>query len=519
MYQLGSLLHLTVTSATLPDRPIRRQTFDTHTLVSVVAFILLFALAVRIPTDTDTWWHLRTGNLILSEGRLPLTDPFSFTRGGQEWINHSWGSQILMTVLYRLTGGNFTAADSGNIGLALYMAGLATGGCYFIWRACAGNAFVRAFVIVITAATAAIFWAPRPHMTSFFLSAVTYYLLWLYRVRKRELLWVLPVLMIVWVNLHGGFAIGFLLLFGTIAGEICGRLFDPQNPDVLTWQQIGKLILITVICAVVLVINPNTTQMWSYPFRTVGIGALQDYIQEWNSPNFHGRETWPFIALVVGTFAAVGLGSRKLNWTDLALFTGMFFLSLYAGRNIASFAIVAAPILSLHLDSYLVERGVRLSRPRPSRGFAVTLNYVIVAVVLLGSLLKIAATLNTELVDTSQRDILPVGVAEYVRDASARGELGGRMFNSYNWGGYLMYLAPDVPVFVDGRTDLYDDALLREWLATTNGIDWERTFDKWQIGFAVIEKGSPLAANLRTAGWQERYTDEKSAVLVKEDAG
>ncbi len=480
------------------------KNLNTQRLMIVVLFALLFALAVRIPLDTDTWWHLRSGQYILDHRAVPLTDPFSLTRRNQPWIDHSWGSQLILLGFYTV---------GGMAGLAIYTALLATAGMVFVYLMCEGNVYLRAFVVIVAAATAAVFWSPRPQMMSFFLSAVVLYVLHLYKRRKVDQLWLIPALMVLWVNAHGGFAIGFILLFGTIAGEVLGRLFDSNNPDVLAWRQIRRLAAITIIAGLVLAINPNTIQMWGYPFRTVGIGVLQNFIQEWASPNFHGRETWPFIFLLLGTFAAVGLARKRLDWTDLTLTAGTAFLSLYAGRNISTFALVAAPVLSRHANAWLEERGLRLARPRPARGFALVLNWAILALVILGVWLKIAATLNPKLVAEAQADSLPVRAAAYLNEHQP----AGPMFNSYNWGGYLMFAAPEYPVFVDGRTDLYDDELLTQWLKTMSGGEWRKTFDEWQINLAVIEWDSALAKLLRQdADWKEVYQDGQASIFERQ---
>src|SRR5436190_23447359 len=87
---------------------------STSQLMTAILFVMLFALAVRIPVDTDTWWHLRSGEYILTNHAVPLTDPFSLTRLNQPWVDQSWGAQIILYGFYRLLG--------GNIGLALYTA-------------------------------------------------------------------------------------------------------------------------------------------------------------------------------------------------------------------------------------------------------------------------------------------------------------------------------------------------------------------------------------------------------------
>ncbi|MEP7284211.1 MAG: hypothetical protein ABI947_00425 [Chloroflexota bacterium] len=480
----------------------RSAVLTTQQLMAAILFILLFAMAVRIPADTDTWWHLRSADYILAQHSVPLTDPFSLTKLNQPWIDQSWGSQLILDAFYRLLG--------GNIGLALYTAVLATTGLYVVYLMCDGNVFLRAFMIILAAATAAVFWSARPQMMSFLLSAVILYLLHLYKRRHLDRLWLIPILMVLWVNLHAGFFIGFLLLGGTIAGEVLGRLFDKANPDVLTWRQIGKLTLITMIAFLALVINPNTTQMWTYSFRTVGIGALQTFIQEWASPNFHMHETWPFLVLLFSAFAAAGLGSKHMDWTDLVLLCGMAFLAFYAQRNFSTFAIAATPILSRYLDALLKEHGIYMAKSRPPRGIGIIVNYVLLLLVIVGAATKIAITLNPKAVAAAQADTLPVNAAAYLNNAKP----AGPMFNSYNWGGYLMYAAPQYPVFVDGRTDLYDDDLLNEWLHTAQGHNWQQTFDKWQIRLAVIEQDSPLAEVLRSQPtWKEVYHDKMASIF------
>jgi len=470
----------------------------------IIIFALLFALAARIPVDTDTWWHIRSGEWTLSHGMI-TADPFSFTFNGQAWINHSWGAQIILYAVWQI-GGAF--------GLAIYMAGLATAGMVFVYRMCEGNTYLRAFALILGAATAAVFWSPRPQMISFFLSAVLLYLLFLYKRKKIDRLWLIPILMGIWGNLHAGFSIGFIFMGGMIAGEILGNIFNPKGETVIGWRGVRKLILIALLSAAALVINPYGLQMLSVPFQTVSIGALRAYIQEWNSPNFQGRETWAFVGLLIGVLGAAGASKRRLDWTDFVLVAGTAFMSLLAGRNIAVFAVVATPVLTYHLDSILSERGWTLRPMARASPMIARLNVLLVTLVLIGALAKVLLVLDTKTVDKAFRDYLPVNAVEYLRENPPE----GNMFNSYNWGGYLMWALPDEPVFVDGRTDLYGDAFLQRWLRTaTGGDDWREMITEYDIGFTVIETGSGLANNLADEpGWRLAYSDSMASIYVRE---
>ncbi len=473
-------------------------------VMGIVLFALLFALAARVPIDTDTWWHLRSGEYTLQNGMI-YADPFSSTANGQPWINHSWGSQIILYGVWQV-GGLF--------GLMIYTAGLATLGMYFVYKSSAGSVYLRAFALVIGAAAAAVFWSPRPQMISFALSAVILYLIHLYKREKVDRLWLIPLIMGVWGNLHAGFSIGFIFLGGTIAGEVLGNLFNKNGENVIGWGRLRKLVIVTLVSVGALVINPYGLQMLAVPFQTVGIGVLRAYIQEWNSPNFQGRETWGFVLLLIGVLGAAGASKRRLDWTDFLLVSGTAFLSLVAGRNIAVFAVVATPVLTYHLESILSERGwvvrsVKSVSPRMGR-----INLILVVVLVTAALLKVVLVMEPITVQQAIESTLPVNAVEYLRENPQEGV----MFNSYNWGGYLMYALPDVPVFVDGRTDLYGDTILTEYLsAATAGADWRETLDTRGIGYVVVETGSGLARALsEEAGWVTAYTDDLASVFVRE---
>ncbi len=480
----------------------RLRSLTIERTMTIILFGLIFALATRIPVDTDTWWHIRSGEYILAHGTI-YADPFSFTKVGEAWINHSWGSQLVLYGAWQL---------AGSFGLSIFVAALATVGCYFIYKTCEGSAYLRAFALVLGAATAAVFWSPRPQMFSFLLSTVVLYLLYLYRVKKVDRLWLIPILMGVWGNLHAGFSIGFIFLGGTIAGEILGRLFNPAS-DYLAWRAIRKLIVVTLLSAAALVVNPYGLQMLLVPFQTVGIGALRSYIQEWNSPNFQGRETWPFVALLLGVLGAAGASKRRIRWTDFVLVSGTAFMALLAGRNIAVFAVAATPVLTFHLDSILNERGWLLQPVRWVTAQMARLNLILLAVVLLGCLGKVLLVLEPKSLAAETRAYLPVGAVEYLQQNPPARE----MFNSYNWGGYLMFALPEMPVFVDGRTDLYGDTFLTQYLQATTGADgWRETLEQYGIQSAVIETGSGLARRLREEpGWTEVYSDSMASVFER----
>ncbi|MFQ3567239.1 MAG: hypothetical protein SNJ59_09580 [Aggregatilineales bacterium] len=485
---------------------LRRLTIERA--MQIILFALIFALAARIPVDTDTWWHLRSGEHILRHGTI-YADPFSHTFYGEPWVNHSWGAQLILYAIWSV---------SGVFGLAIYVATLATAGMFFVYRMCSGGTYLRAFAIVIGAATAAIFWSPRPQMISFLLSAVVLYLLHLYKYERRDRLWLIPILMMIWGNLHAGFSIGFIFIGAYIAGELLANIARASGDTVVPPRGILKLIAISLIAAAALTINPYGLRMLLVPFETVSIGALQNFIQEWNSPNFHERQTWPFVALLLGVLGAAGASRRRLNWTDFILTGGTAFMALTAGRNIAVFAVAATPVLTRHLDALLAEIGWVVKPRQIVTTRMAWVNLLLVFVVVSGALAKVLLMLDETTVQTTMAEHLPVEAVAFINAQGVQQPI----FNSYNWGGYLMFAAPNVPVFVDGRTDLYGDVFLaQDYFATAVGAPgWEDRLRGRNINSVFVEAGSGLAGRLRDAPeWTLVYEDEQAVIFERVGGG
>jgi hypothetical protein len=484
-------------------------------LVMLLTLAAVFVMASRAPLDTDTLWHLRAGQWQVEHHALLQVDYFSHTRLGQPWINHSWLSQIIIYGVFAL---------SGQVGLAVLTGILAVVGMALIYAMCAGDPIVKAFSVILGGAAAAIFWSARPQMFSFLLSAVVVYLLWLYQKRGIDRLWYLPVVMALWANLHGGFAIGFILMVLATVGEGVRWLLDgvlvgaspgggaPQP----TYRPMVRLAMVGIVSAAAISLNPYGPSMLVYPFRTVGIGVLRDFIQEWAAPNFHSAQTWPFAWLLLGTLLVAALTSKKLDWRDAIMIGGTAYSALLAARNIATFALVAAPLLAFYIDVGLAERHLRLNSNRlTAQGTLLMFNWLMLVLVVMGVVSRVAYEFDPDRLERTRREIFPVGAVAYLEETRPSGPL----FNSYNWGGYLIWEARDYPVYVDGRTDLYDDAFLRGYMTIYYAQPgWAKALDDARINVVLVETSSPLAQVLDlTEGWSRAYTDEQASLFVRND--
>lgn len=468
-----------------------------------VIFIMLFAMATRVVTDTDMWWHLRLGQHILETGETVYADTFSHTYAGEIHRNHSAGAQVVMYAVWSL---------AGNLGMALFTSVLATSGMFFLYKAGTGTIYMQAFLLIFGAATAATFWSARPQMFSFLFGTIVIYILFAYKRRGHDrLLWLIPVMWL-WGNTHGGFAIAYIFIGAFVVGEFLNTVVDAGDSRI-PMRGIGKLILVTIVATALLVINPNGLNIFAVPFETFGIQELRRFIQEWQSPDFNQRFTWGFVILLATTIGAVWSSKRKFDWTDWFLVCGTTFMALMAARNLSVFATVAVPIATYHFDSVLQHNGWVLQRKEFEHPRRAKLNLVLLILVMIGALANILVVADSETVYEGQSAVLPIEAVNHLNEI----ELDGKMFNSYNWGGYLMFNAPQYPVFIDGRTDLYITFLNDYFRVAIGGDTWRDDFDEWDISFAVIETGSGLAEELANApDWLTEYQDDLASIFVKE---
>jgi len=226
--------------------------------------------------------------------------------------------------------------------------------------------------------------------------------------------------------------------------------------------------------------------------------------------------------------AAVGLSRRRIDFTDLVLTSFFCYMALWAGRNIALFALVTAPVLMRYgaeairtlwetVRTYNVEQGIlgQLGRKQIAPGPWLTgLNWLILILLLSLCAIKVYQPLRLEVNLAVQEEYLPVEAVQFIR----ANNLSGPMFNSYNWGGYLIWhLYPDYPVFIDGRTDLYEDEFIREYVKVTLARPgWPEILDQYGVNFVLIESDSILAAFLEESdGWQRVYAGDIAKIFLR----
>jgi hypothetical protein len=478
---------------------------QTRRVFVIILGLGLFTMAARSVTDPDVWWHLRTGQLILQTHAVFHTDPYSFTRFGQPWVDHEWLSQVLIFGLYRLAGWRGLIAGFGTV---------IAGAFLIVFLRSPGRPYVAGLITLLGAFASAPSWGVRPQMLTLLLASVL--LLILERSYERpKLLWWTPLLMLLWVNLHAGYALGIALMALFLVGDALDAVLGFKDGPPFAARFRG-LALAIAACTAVVPLNPYGAAMFAYPLDTLRSRAMQTYIGEWFSPNFHQAGYLPALALILLTVALPALSPRRLRPREFLLLAVTMFAALRSVRHIAIFALVAVPILSAMALAWLQKHWAALRmdskqlRMTPAKS---SFNALLLAGFLVFTAVRLRYVSHHQV--ESEVKELPAAAVSFI--ASHRPP--APMLNHYNWGGYFIWrLYPEYRVYIDGRADLYGDAFLDD-LATTyymKGDSWRSPFEKWGIRTVVLPPDAPLITALEALpDWETIYADSQAVVLTK----
>jgi hypothetical protein len=482
-------------------------------LLIFVSLVLIFIASAQPITDPDFWWHLKTGEQILSTWSIPHTDIYSNIRFGAEWITHEWLSEVFIYLTYRLL--HFG-------GLIVVFSVVITGSFWVMHRLIrqrAGHPYIAAFSLLLGGFATLPTWGVRPQMfsllfASIFVSVLNRYL----RNECTHQIWWLVPLMILWVNMHAGFALGLALIVLTIVGLISDA-FLIQSPSITDlWSRLRPLVVILVISTATVCINPNGLRLYSYPFETLKSHAMMQFIHEWKAPNFQELYFQPLALLIIATFSAMAFSRKRPRPSELLMLAVTAWAVLRSGRNVAFFALIALPLLAEHLWNIVSTHdwAKRLSESENPRQQRSKLRFVLNGLIILTSLSF--AAFGIDQARSHQQSTEAGKFPKQAVDFVLAHKPPQPIYNEYVWGGYLIWkLYPNYRVYIDGRADVYGDDLLKEFLVIHDGMPtWRKTLDDRQIQTVLVNPEIAVASLLRQdSGWQIVYEDKQAVIFVR----
>lgn len=493
-------------------------TFLTKTRLAFIALFLVLALVVPL-SDPDYFWHLKTGEYIFSHRALPAGDLFSFTRFGQPWILHEWLFEVVLYTVFKFSG------PLGVKFMTSLFAISALGLTFSLMRKITQSPATAWFLVLVALIPFAGAISPRPQLVSFVCFAIFLHILLSFKYySKSRGLWLMPLLMVVWVNAHGGFIVGIAFTAMFTATE----WITHWNDETRTPEQRRRLVRLSIVAlatAVASAINPGWLEHWLYPFQVLQMAA-NDRIQEWQSPNFHTVGPRAYLLLVLFLMVAYMYAEPKADVTELLLPGCLLASGFIAVRHVPLAVLGLLPFLARALSrggiATISDRWHRsalqkiyaksVSSKELGRG-EFLLNWVVLATLSIGLALFAPNFFAKD--KEHAKALLPVDAADFL---ISRG-VHGNIFNSYNHGGYLIYrLSPALKVFIDGRVDVYGDQLFLDFLDIYEGkSSWREKFDRLEIDYAVVDKDAPIRQLLMVhTDFKEIYSDRHHSVLMRD---
>jgi hypothetical protein len=507
-------------------------------LVPSVADLLFVALLFGLSSgalgrlllrDGGTGWHIRNGQLMLQTHSITRVDSFSATMSGQPWYAWEWLYDVLVAAVHHGLGLN---------GVVFYTAAIMAATFVLVFHLAmrrGGSLPIAFFLLVLSLGASAIHFLARPHVLSWLLTVIWFELLdssaSATGLEKDRRLFYFPVLMMLWVNLHGGFLFGFILLgVYLVGGGIQYFTCRVQREEIRDWLK--RLGLVSVSSLLASFVNPYGYKLHLHIYRYLSDRFLMNHVSEFLSPDFHGVAQQCFALLLLVTIAALASARRKPEPTQLLVILVAAFSGLYASRNLPAssmlLTLMIAPLLSETVEkasenaeiagwlrallSRLHRFGVRMQSLELR--FQGHLWLVLAFIIGLWACMHGGRLGSTQLINAYFDDKrFPVEAAEVIAKRGIREPI----FCPDQWGGYLIYrLYPQTKVLVDDRHDLYGDQFFKDYLKVVFvQPEWEKVLDERHVDWVLVQKNSSLGTILgQTSGWKLIHGDE-TAVLFQ----
>jgi len=521
--------------------PPPRQTLGSrlHFLVPSVSDVLFIAILAGLSCgalgrillhDAGIGWHIRNGQLMLQTHAITRTDPFSATIHGGKWYAWEWLYDIVIALVHLTLGLNGVVFFTAAIIAACFVLTL-----HFAVRR-GGNLVVVFFLLLLSLGASAVHFLARPHVLSWLLTVVWFELLDSAAEapdsKAGTHLFTLPVLMALWVNVHGGYVLGFALLAIYLAdGGI--RFFTAPEQREHTRSWLKRLGLVTLLTFGASFLNPYGYQLHVHVYRYLSDRYLMDRITEFLSPDFHSPAQQCFAVLLLIAIVAMTVARQKITPARLMVIVLAAYSGLYATRSLPTssllITLIIAPVLSQSIAD--ASQSSRL-QPWLGRFFArmhsfglrmgnLEVNFEdhfwLAVIFLLGLWACIyGGRLGSEQVINAYFDEkrFPVESVEYI----ATHHIHEPIFSLDFWGGYLIYeLYPKNKVVVDDRHDLYGDEFFKDYLKIVFiQPGWEKVLDEKQINWILMPQDSTLANMLKlTHGWRIVHQDGMAVLFQR----
>lgn len=520
-----------------------QQSYPANGYTSSVNIILLIAIEIfivlisnsKLAGEDDLFWYLSTGRYIVQTGSIPSADVFGFTTAGIPWIPVEWGWDIINYYVH--SAGGYLGLHILSTCIILLIFNLLLYNLVKLKT----NYTVLSIVIVLLSLGISTRLSVKPHLVSYLSIALLLTVIIRYRYLNRDgykALYFLPVIFLVWINMHMGVLTGLLLLSLYFVSELGGSFFaqklstSPVRP--LSKKELIRLGMVIFLCASVTLLNPQAIKTYQFVFSVVSLKQLES-IYEWMPP-FSEMNLFTFTNFIYYTFIAgliaVFIYSRKSkDIAPIIVCAGFFLYSLSAIRTTIDFMLVSSVFTAFSL-SYLLkkEQSEKLMRIEIINKYVIAVVIILLIVMLPGNYLyKMTGQARTFGYGIDENNF-PVKMFEFIKKNNIA-EIGEKPFNSYETGGFFAWNFPGKRGFIGSRT--INDKVWNEFTSILNiQPGFEKTVNEtgfdyfmWMVPFlnysqnpALLDNGLLSYLFRNNEEWKLVFWNDNSFLFVKNEA-
>ena len=442
-------------------------------------------------SSVDLAYHLRAGQIVLDTGRIPTTDTFTFTATGATWLNQQWGAQVVLAAVYRLAGWT---------GLALLRAALVGLTFGFLFEACRrrGLDLRRAAWLTIAAfVVSAVALALRPQLLGMALLTLTLLLVADRRAHPRRL-WAVPIVVMVWANIHGSFFLGPVVLGLAWLEDVHDRIPNPH-----------RTLLIAAGAAAATLVNPFGVGVWGYAAGLSTSAFVTSRISEWQPTTLRTIPGMLFFGSAAAVVILLARRGRSTAWPTLAWLAVFAAVGTFAIRGVAWW-----PLGAVVAVAGVVATSAGPARLRPERSSL--LNLVVVGLIAVACVALVPVWRPIDSRIGAPAGIVgdaPPGITAALRALTQPGE---RILNPQPWGSWFELALPSNPVAIDSRIEVFPAKVWDDYERLRNGGDgWQAILGAWAPAFIVADRDEgPFVARLESTGWTRVYQDDEGTILA-----
>lgn len=489
-------------------RKLLKQAFRGNSINIVTYFLVTSAVICLfsfVTADPDLWGHIKFGEDLWHSKKLVRFDPYSFTAQGRPWINHEWLSELIFFATYRCFGD--AGLLFGKLGIGLSIVVMLT----IICGSRKKNPLAYALIMVLGIYVISPGFMIRPQVFSYLLFSLFYYVLHFYFDRHKNILFLLPCLMVLWVNLHGGFLMGLTFLATVIVWKTIARLIF-RNADC----QLGYLWFWLIITSLSTLVNPYGYELLTFFYKTL---SVHRDISEWGSVILWDMSYLHLKIVIVLFIISICIDFKKkiIGWEVVGIFMTLF-ASLKYQRHMPFFGILVTPYLVFQFSE--IASSIQSRFPR----FTLSASYkkIIVLLLCLFAVYQFYSGINKYIISRCRIIIplqeYPVAAIQFLKINNIKGNL----LLPFTWGEYAIWkLYPDCRVSIDGRfRTIYPESVIRDHLISGNDSNgWKTLIDKYPADILLVRQ-TPFFHSLiqqKKDKWIYAYSDSNAIIYLYEN--